>query len=226
MNLEDQWGALMYVPQPLRRQVPWEDPELSAWAGFFRTLREIMVRPEEFFGNLGAGSWAEPLAFALIVSTLGMLFTLFWQLLIFAGGPAANPAGLVHALDLKPLALLGFMAAAPLLVLIDLAVGALIWWGSVAVAGAGREFLPAWRIFCYAHGVLILGFIPLLGMLVAGLWALALLYIGARTTLALPTLRSLGALAIFLAFQVVLGIILLLGLVAGLVGLGLLTLLG
>jgi hypothetical protein len=226
MNLEDQWGALMYVPQPVRRRVPWEDPELSGWVGFSRTIREIMVRPEEFFANLGPGGWAEPLAFALIVSTFGVLFSLFWHLVILAGGPPADTAGLVYSLNLKPVALLGFMAAAPLLVLIDLAVGALCWWGSVALAGAGREFTPAWRIFCYAHGVLILGFIPVLGMLVAGLWALVLLYIGARKTLALPVLRSLGVLVIFLAFQVVLGIIFLLGLIAGLVGLGLLTLLG
>jgi hypothetical protein len=226
MTLEEQWSALAAIPQPERRQVPWEDPELSGWVAFYRTLRDLFVCPGEFFANLGKGGWAEPLAFALIVSTVGLLFALFWHLVILMGGAAENTAGLVFSLDLRPAVLLGLMLAAPLLALFDLAVGGLCWWGSVALVGARREFTPAWRIFCYAHGILILGFIPLLGMLVAGIWALALLFIGTKEALGLSAWKSLGALAIFLAFQVALGIIVLLGLIAGLAGLGLLVLLG
>ncbi len=67
--------------------------------------------------------------------------------------------------------------------------------------------------------------IPLLGMLVAGIWILVLLYIGAREVFGLPDLRALGALALFLIFQAVLGMVLLLGLIVGLTGLGFLALL-
>jgi hypothetical protein len=225
ITLEEDWETVPALPQPERRGVPWEDPELSGWGGFYRTVRDLIFHPREFFDNLGPGGWAEPLAFALIVSCAGLLLALFWHLLVLAGG-AAGTLGPVSTLNLGTGALLGLMILSPLLVLVDLAVGSLCWWGSVALSGAGRDFTPAWRIFCYAHGALILALIPFLGMLVAGVWILVLMYIGAKEVFGLSALSSLGALAIFLTFQAVLGIVLLLSLLAGLAGLGFLALLG
>ncbi len=102
MELEEGWGAVAAVPQPDQRPpVPWEDPELSALAGFFRTLRAVLFRPGEFFENLGREGWAEPLAFALIVSSVGLLGALFWQLLVLApaGGNPGDAAGLSSSRD-------------------------------------------------------------------------------------------------------------------------------
>jgi hypothetical protein len=222
ITLEEEWGAVATVPSPERRQVPWEDPELSGWVGFYRTLRDLLIYPGEFFDNLGPGGLAEPLAFGLIVSTSGLLLTLFWHLLILAG----DTSGLVNSLDVGSGALIGLMVAAPLLVLVDLGVGSVCWWGSVALAGISREFPPAWRIFCYAHAGLALALIPFLGSAVAGIWTLALMYVGAQKVFRVSTLSSLGALALFLTFQVTLAIILLLGLIVGLASLGCLALLG
>jgi hypothetical protein len=226
MVLEEEWGAVAAIPQPEPRGVPWEDPELSGWVGFYRTLRDLLFSPEKFFENLGQGGWAEPLAFALIVSTAGLLISLFWHFLILAGAPMGDAAGPAFSLNLGSGALLGLMILSPLLVLVDLGVGSLCWWGSVALSGVGRDFTPAWRIFCYAQGALVLAIIPFLGMLVAAIWILVLLYIGAQKVLGLSALGSLGALAIFLTFQIILGIVLLLGLIVGLAGLGFLALLG
>jgi hypothetical protein len=226
MTLEEEFGAVTVFPEPARRQVAWEDPELSGWVGFYRTLRDLLLAPGEFFENLPAGGWAEPLAFALIVSTTGLLGALFWHLLILAGGTTGDTAGLVTFLAVGPGGLLGLMLVAPLLVLVDLAVGGLCWWGGVALVSTNRDFTPAWRTFCYAQGGLALAFIPILGMLVGGIWVLALMYTGAKKGLGLSTLSSLGALVIGLTFQALLGIILLLGLFASLAGLGFLALLG
>lgn len=225
MILEEDWGAVPAFSQPEQRGVPWEDPELSGWVGFYRTLQGLLLRPGEFFKNLGQGGWAEPFAFALIVSTAGLLLALFWHLLVLAGG-ATGTLGPVSSLNLGTGALLGLMILSPLLVLMDLAVGSLCWWGSVALSGAGRDFTPAWRIFCYAHGGLVLAVIPFLGMLVAGIWILVLMYIGVKEVFGLSASGSLGALAIFLTFQAMLGMVLLLGLIVGLAGLGFLALLG
>jgi hypothetical protein len=226
MTLEEEWVAAAAVPEPERRGVPWEDPQLSGWLGFYRTLREILFSPEEFFENLGPGGWAEPLTFALIVSTTGLLGALFWDLLLLAGtGSPGDSAGFTLSPSLGPVMLMGLMVGSPLLVLYILGVGGLCWWGSVALLGADREFTPAWRIFCYAQGGMILALIPFLGTLVAGIWVLALMFIGARKVFGFSALSSLGALVIFLIFQALLGMILLLGLSLGLAGLGLLTLL-
>jgi hypothetical protein len=225
--VEEEWKAVPALAEPAPGpRVSWEDPEISGWVGFYRTIRDLLFHPGEFFENLGQGGWAEPLAFALIVSTLGLSCALFWHLLILAGGASGDTAGAASSLNLGSGALLGLMVASPLLVLIDLGVGSLCWWGSVALSGASRDFTPAWRIFCYAQGAMILGLIPFLGMLVGGIWVLALMYIGAKKVFEVTALNSLGALAIFLTFQATLAIILLLGLIAGLAGLGFLALLG
>ena len=224
ITLAEDGGTVPALPQPERRGVPWEDPELSGWVGFYRTLRDLLLHPGEFFNNLGQGGWAEPLAFALIVSTAGLLIALFWPLLVLAGG-VTETLGPVSSLNLGTGALLGLMIVSPLLVLLDLAVGSLCWWGSVALSGADRDFTPAWRIFCYAHGGLVLALVPFLGMLVAGIWILVLMYIGAKEAFGLSALSSLGVLAIFLTFQAVLGMVLLLSLIVGLAGLGFLALL-
>ena len=195
MELEEGWGAAAVAEPDQRSLVPWEDPELPILAGFFRTLREVLFRPGEFFGNLDREGWAAPLAFALIVSSVGLLGALFWQLLVLAPvggkpGDAAGPRGFGRAL-------MALMAGSPILVLVDLAVGGICWWGSVALMGADREFTPTWRIFCYAHAGMALALIPLFGMLVAGIWVLALMYCGVKQVYGISTGGSLGALAIF-----------------------------
>jgi hypothetical protein len=212
MELEEGWGAAAVAEADPRVPVPWEDPELSALAGFFRTLREVLFQPGEFFANLGGEGWAEPLAFALIASSLGLLGTLFWQFLVMARS------------GLSPGIQAALMAGAPVLVLANLGVGGICWWGSVALVGGGRDFTPAWRVFCYAQGGMVLGLMPLFGMVVAGIWVLALMYCGVKEVCGLSAGGSLGALAVFLSLQAGLALILLLSL-ATLAGLGFLLLL-
>ncbi len=229
MEREEEWGAAAAVAEPDRKSsAPWEDPELSPLAGFFRTLREILFRPGEFFENLGREGWAEPLAFALIVSSVGLLGALFWQFLVLApaNGNPGDAAGLSLSLGLSPGWLMALMAGSPVLVLANLGAGGICWWGSLALVGAGRDFTPAWRIFCYAQAGMALALIPFFGMLLAGIWVLVLLYYGVKQVYGISAGGSLGALAIYLALQVLLGLTLLLGLAGVLAGLGFLLLLG
>jgi hypothetical protein len=217
MEREGEWGAVGAVPEPaLRPPVPWEDLRLSGPQGFFRTLRDLLFYPGEFFNHLGREGWAEPLAFALIVSSVGLLGGLFWQFLVLAptGLKSGEALWLSPSLNLGAGGLLAMMAGAPVLVLIDLEVGSLCWWGSVALVGVDRDFTPAWRIFCYAQGAMVLGIIPLFGMLVAGIWVLALMYCGVKQVYGISAWRALGALAIFVSLQALLGLMLVVGLLA------------
>jgi hypothetical protein len=229
MELEGEWGAVAPGPEPAPGPpVPWEDLRLSGPEGFFRTLRDLLFHPGKFFDNLGGEGWAEPLAFALIVSTAGLLGALFWQLLVLAptGLNPGEALRLSPSRDLGVGGLLAIMAGTPVLVLIDLGVGSLCWWGSVALAGADRNFTPAWRIFCYAQGGMVLGLIPLFGMLVAGIWLLVLMYCGVKQVYGISAWGALGVLAIFLSLQALLGLILVVGLMAAAALLGFLMLLG
>jgi hypothetical protein len=119
---------------------------------------------------------------------------------------------------------MALMAFSPVLALANLGVGGLCWWGSVALVGAGRDFTPAWRIFCYAQAGMALALIPYFGMLVAGIWILALMYCGVKQVYGISAGRSLGVLAIFLTIQAALVLTLLLGLAVALTFLGFLLL--
>lgn len=227
MDREETWEAVGGDPPGPRSPVPWEDPDLSGAAALYRTLRDLLWHPREFFENRPGNGWGEPLAFALIMGTFGVLTALFWLLLVLAPAQPqpGEAAGLAAALGPNPGTLLGLMAAAPLLVLADLLGGGLCWWGGVALVGAGRGFGPAWRIFCYAQGIMVLGVIPFFGLPIAAVWTLVLMYIGATRGLGLSPGRAQGALAIFLGLQVVLALIILFGLLAASTLLGFLLLL-
>ena len=227
MEPEAGWGAAAAVADHALL-APGEDQELASLGGFFRTLYAVLFRPGEFFENLGREGWAGPTAFALIVSSVGLLGALFWQFLVLA--PGGENLGDINALlpfqGLGPGLLLALMAATPVLVLDNLGVGGICWWGSVALVGGGRDFTPAWRVFCYAQAGMALGLIPFFGLLVAGIWVLALMYCGVRQFYGFSGGASLGTLALYLELQVLLALILLLGLAGILAGLGFLLLLG
>jgi hypothetical protein len=229
MEPEAGWGAAAAVAEPDQASLaPGDGQELSSLGGFLRTLSGVLFRPGEFFQNLGREGWAGPTAFALIVSSVGLMGALFWQLLVLApaGGDLGDVAGLLPFQGLGPGLLVAMMAASPVLVLVNLGVGGICWWGSVALVGAGRDFTPAWRIFCYAQAGMALGLIPFFGLLVAGIWVLAVMYCGVKQVYGISAGASLGALAIYLALQVLLALtLLLLGLAGVLAGLGFLLLL-
>jgi hypothetical protein len=227
MELETGWiSAPPLAAPPPRGPTPWEDPEVFAPAGFFRTLGEVLFHPGEFFARLGPGGVGEPLAFALIVSTTGLLAALFWQLLAPAAGglPSPEPAGLA-ALEGGLGGLLVLMAAIPLLVLVDLGVGALCWWGGLALIGVGRDFTPTWRILCYAQAGLALAVIPSFGLTLAGLWILVLMFWGAKKVYGISAWGALGALAAFIGLNVLVALALLVGLMLTAALLGFLLLL-
>jgi hypothetical protein len=229
MEPEAGWGAMVATAEADQGSLaPGQDQELSSLAGFFRTLATILFRPGEFFQNLGREGWAGPTAFALIVSSVGLMGALFWRLMVLApaGGSLGDTAGLVPFQGLGPGVLLAMMAAAPVLVLANLWVGGVCWWGSVALVGADRDFTPAWRIFCYAQAGMALGLIPVFGLPVAGIWVLALMTCGVKRVYGISAGGALAALAIYLGLQILLGLTLLIGLVGVLAGLGFLLLLG
>jgi len=229
MEPEPGWGAAAAEARADQGSpAPGEDQELLSLAGFFRTLAAVLFRPGEFFQNMGREGWAGPTAFALIVSSVGLLGALFWQLLVLApaDGNLGGIAELLPFQDLGPDLLLAIMAASPVLVLVNLGVGGICWWGSVALVGADRDFTPAWRIFCYAQAGMALGLIPFFGLLLAGIWVLALMYCGVKQVYGISAGGSFGALVIYLALQVFLVLTLLLGLMGVVAGLGFLLLLG
>lgn len=218
------------APEP-GRPIPWEDPDLPRMAGLFRTLREVLLRPGDFFQNLGGAGWAEPLAFSLIIGTAGCLAGIFWHLVLDAalGLPGEGP-GTSPFLTLSRGVMVALMVLAPVMVLAHQGIGSLCLWGSLKLVGAAPGFVPVWRVTAYAQGGMATACIPLLGVPLAGLWVLMLVGQGVQTVWGMSLGRTLLVLALFLLLQTLLVVCLVVCLAGGLAALvallGLLLFLG
>jgi hypothetical protein len=207
--------------------IPWEDPRLPRLRGLGLTLRQLLFSPQDFFRRLGRGGGEEALAFGLITGTAGLLAGLFWSTLFYAAASRAVEAswGLPRFEAGTGLTIF-LMAAAPALNLFNLAFGAGCLWGAVALAGGGRDFNPVWRIYCYAQGAMLAGVMPLIGVLLAGLWVWYLVYVGVQAVFKTSPGRTLGVMVLFLVLNVFLVLLLLGILLALLAFLGFLLFLG
>jgi hypothetical protein len=203
-------------PEAAAGPIPWEDPLQPRLRGLGRTLGLLLTSPREFFRRLGRHGDGEALAFGLITGTAGLLAGLFWSTLFYTAiGRALEASMGLPSYEGGTGVTILLMAAAPVFNLVNLVFGAACLWGAVALAGGGRDFNPVWRIYCYAQGATLAGFLPLLGMPLAGLWVLYLVYAGVQAVYETSPGRSLGVLSLFLALQFVL-VLLLLGILLAL----------
>ncbi len=222
-------AAAPVAPEPgSARPIPWEDPELPRLPAFYRTLREVLARPQAFFQALGRDGWAEALAFALITGTVGLLACLFWGTLLYAvvSRSLAEAWGIPQVYTVGTGITIFLIVLSPVVVLFNQGFGALCLWAAVALAGAGRGLNPAWRIYNYAQGAMVAGLIPFLGAPLAGLWVLWLVYLGVQAAFQTSGWRTLGVLVLFLLLQTFFLILLLGTLLALLTFLGFLLFLG
>ena len=216
MDLEEDGGCATRATVPREPKsagpIPWEDPDLPRLRAFCRTLRELLFAPKAFFQRLGENGWGEALAFGLITGTAGLLAGLFWGTLLYAaaGRAAGEYWGIPQLYEMGTGFTVFLMVTSPALALFNLAFGACCLWAAAALCGAGRDFNPAWRIYSYAQGAMVVGLIPFLGVPLAGLWGLFLVYLGVQTVFKTSGGRTLGVLVLFLLLNTC-GLLLLLG---------------
>ena len=199
--------------------IPWEDAGLSRLRGLGRTLWESLFYPRAFFQNFPPGGWQEALAYALILGTAGFLACLYWQLLFYLGLSrllGSLPAGTKVFFLMGSGAFMTMMILSPVIVLGSLIFSSLGLWLAVGLTGGPWPGLTVvWRLSCYAQGAMVMGFLPLFGGPVAGLWNLVLLYRGVQGGLGLSSWRALAVLILSLILQTLL-LLLLLGSLWGL----------
>ncbi|MGH7459212.1 MAG: YIP1 family protein [Longimicrobiaceae bacterium] len=154
-----------------------DDPLGSLW----ETWRDSTFRPSRFFAQLPPrNGYLAPVGYLLIVSVIGALFTLFWQVLFASAGVAFLTGGLGRGENPFLDALLSFFLT-PFAVLLLLFVwGAIVHLLLKVASGAQGGFQATIRAVCYSAGPSLFAIIPVLGGLAGVVWSIVLEIIGLR----------------------------------------------
>ena len=154
---------------------PWEDQEkLGFLPGFYLTLKESLFEAKEFFSAMPrSNGFLLPLLYALIIQTLGVMFTFFWAFV--TENPILEKVALTgnHAI----LAALAFPVILFLLVFI---MAVLLHVSLIIVGGVKEDFEATFRVSCYSSGPELFNLIPIIGGFIAFFWKIYITVIGLR----------------------------------------------
>ncbi|MFQ5746820.1 MAG: YIP1 family protein [Gemmatimonadota bacterium] len=191
------------------RPVPWEDPEVGFASGLWRTWKQSVIAPGEFFGGVDwNGPLGRPILYYLLLGVISALFSLLW---IFAG--VSDPFGGTDVgLEPRRFGLFVFFLS-PFLGLLVLGMQTLVYHLFVAMLARDRRPMSATaRAVSYAAGPAAFTAVPLLGALMAGIWTIVMVVFGLRAAHRTTTGRAVVVviLPFVLAVVLVLGFFLLL----------------
>ena len=169
-----------------RYKTPWEDRETNGFFnGLFKTVQEVLSSPSAFFKKMPVtGGLTDPLLFAMIIGTMGLMFQAIWDLMLhdsmqsimtYEMGSAAG-RGLSHGIA-SPLGTLMI----PFLLIIGLfVVSGMLHFFLMMVRGEKAGFEATFRVVSYSLSPCLIMVIPYCGTLITMLWVLALAMIGLR----------------------------------------------
>jgi len=169
-------------PEPARGPSPWEDrSRIGLWAGIHRTFVSVLFSPATFFRDLHYGNGLkEPFAAGLLFGSLGVMFSLFWDLVMAVWGLGGGLQAMASRFNVSLLFPL-LLVLAPFVVTLGLfvvsgAVHVFLW----STRGARHGFEGTFRVVAYGQMTQIFGAVPFLGGLIGGLWYMVVLVVGLR----------------------------------------------
>jgi hypothetical protein len=161
---------------------PWERrSELGLGKSIHDTVKGVLFSPVPFFRKAAVeGGIGEPLAFGVLMGSLGMIFEIFWQVLMNLGDLPSLSDWPFGQLTWGPV-LTGVMILSPFLVTLLICITSLVvHLLLVMVRGGKNRFEATFRAVCYAQSTQIWTILPFLGSLLAGLWIVVVQIIGLK----------------------------------------------
>ena len=189
-----------------RQATPWEHrSELGLWQGISKTFKAVLFSPVEIFSTMTyKGGIKEPLAFGLLLGSIGGMFGFFWQFLVMSGGLLAIDHEIMSHFTIS-LIFFGIAIVFPLFVTIAIFVASAILHLLLLIVRGGKNgFEATFRVVSYSQAIQIWGLIPFIGGLIGGLWILIVQIIGLREIHETSYLRVILALLIPLALVLLL----------------------
>ena len=186
--------------------VEWENPEWPSLWALLATLRRVLLQPRSFFTNLPlTGGLGEPLGFALLVGTTGVLSSFLWQLVLEGGFAETMPVILskqMGNLMNDPRVVVGIFMLAPFLVISgQFFLSVCLLWAARLTGPGDITFESVFRIAAYAQAPAVICLIPWGGAFIAGIWNLILLIMGLSKKFGSSTLKVMFTLFLATVFQ-------------------------
>jgi hypothetical protein len=169
------------APAP-RSGLPWENRAgRPFFTAFFETLQMVLSRPAAAFTAMKReGGLGDPLLYALIGGSFGVIIYLLYSLAFHSLGTFANRNNPFAQMIGTGVGLLFAMILTPLFIVIGAFIGAAIFHLCLMLVGGARQsFETTFRVICFAGGsVNPLLIIPFCGGLVVFVWKIVLYSIG------------------------------------------------
>jgi len=168
------------TPAP-RSGLPWDQRQTKGILNaFIETLQMVLSRPVDAFTAMKReGGLGEPLVYAIIGGTIGMVCVVIYNVVLQSFAPfGGKQAALVHLFG--GLGWVFLLILAPLFVVIGtFIVSAILHVCLMIVGGAKQSFETTFRVICFAEGSASpLLVIPFCGGLISGIWKIVLYCIG------------------------------------------------
>jgi hypothetical protein len=174
-----------YLPPPaVSGGLPWETQALGPQPLFDTAMLFIKAPEQAWRLTRETGDYTRPLLFGVILGWVGLVFRAVWGTIFGAGLMRMIPAQYAGFTRFGGGSLIVQVILGPLFVACGLFIAAAIIHVSFMIVGAltssKSQFEGTFRLLCYASVANVANVIPLVGGLVAGVWAAYLVVVGAQ----------------------------------------------
>jgi predicted Zn finger-like uncharacterized protein len=165
-----------------RHATPWEIRlELGLWKGIEHTVKAVLFSPRNMFSTMTVrGGWREPLAFGLLVGSIGSMVAFFWDFMAASSG-LLKPFWAVSASAGSPFVFLLFIFLSPLLVTFDILISSIIIHALLLLVRGGKNGYEAtFRVVAYSQATRAWSLIPFVGGPIGYAWRTIVYIIGLK----------------------------------------------
>jgi len=173
-------------PDDGRSKTPWEDRATNGFFnGLFKTVKEVLFSSSAFFKKMPVkGGLADPLLFAMIIGTMGLMFLSVWNLLLHDSMESIMTPEMRSAagrgMSDSIASPLGTLMIPFLLIIWLFVISGMLHLFLMMVRGEKAGFEATFRVASYSVSPFLFMAIPYCGVLLTPVWALTLAMIGLR----------------------------------------------
>lgn len=165
-----------------RGGAPWERRSENGFGrGIWQTLVAVLFSPGIFFRRLSvSGGMGEPLAFGLLVGSVGNMLGLFWPVLLISGGFSPFGGSLLTGLGSGWIFLI-LAVIIPIGVTVGMFLYSAVFHLLLLIVRGGKSgFEATFRVVAYSQAAQVWELVPVIGSWIGSVWRLVIWVVGLR----------------------------------------------